>query len=55
MSNLYVAYELVDPTDNTHGWAARLHDSREEAEYHSSYVLTFDEYMESPDSPPLIF
>jgi hypothetical protein len=54
-TNLFVAYELVDPTNDTHGWAARIHNTREEAEFHSPYVLTFDEYMATPDSPPLIF
>lgn len=53
-TNLFVAYEPVDPTDETHGWAARIHPSREEAEHHSPYVLTFDEYMAAADAPPLI-
>lgn len=55
VSTLFVAYEPVDPTDESCGWAARLHSSKEEAEYHSPYVLTFDEYMAASDSPPLIF
>lgn len=53
MSTLFVAYEPVDPTDPDCGWAARLHNSREEAEYHSPYVLSFDEYMAAVDAPPL--
>lgn len=53
MSNLFVAYEPVDPTDPGSGWAARLHSSKEEADYHSPYVLTFAEYMDAADAPPL--
>ena len=53
VSTLFVAYEPVDPTDPDCGWAARLHNSREEAAYHSPYVLSFDEYMAAVDAPPL--
>lgn len=51
---LYVALEPSDPTDPHSDYLAYLRLSREEAEYHSPYVLSFADYMALPDAPTLV-
>lgn len=51
---LYVSLEPSDPTDPNSDCFARLRTSREEAEYHSPYVLSFADYMALPDAPTLV-
>ena len=54
MSTPFVYLEPSEPEVSESTWVARLASSREEAEYHSPCVLTFEEYMAMSDAPALV-
>jgi hypothetical protein len=52
---MFVYIEPTDPTNPDSPAQARLAFTREEAEYHSPFVLPFEEFMGKDDMPPLTF
>jgi hypothetical protein len=50
---MFVYIEPTDPTSPGSPAQARLAFTREEAEYHSPFVLSFEEFMSKDDMPPL--